>query len=393
MDPVTQSALAEFRSLTDEMDSKFIKRTTEIEILATALIAREHVFFEGPPGTAKSLLINCFAGSLGCSYFSYLIRKDSTPEELFGMWDLAKLKNGVYERILDGRFADCQIVFADEIWKGSSGGLNGLLTLANEREFDNGTAGRIKAPLEMICSASNELPQADDLNALYDRFLFKRHVGYLTTREDRIRLMEMKAASTDITINSRVSMQSIELLRDAADLVDVSGIVDTLADVMDEVARQHGIVTSDRTLGKLIGVLQARAVLQGRDSCVQSDLLFLAEIMVENPVEDHDKVLHTIAKLACPDLEEVMKLHDAAVDLMANGLDVRQVNGESRVIVFEQAVRDGDGVALGALNREMKNIVREAQNMTQDGQVESLTQSIVAMSFQIKKAAQIALMG
>lgn len=54
--------------------------------------------------------------------------------------------------------------------------LNALLTLLNERAFDDG-AFRLPAPLLCAVGASNELPESEELEALYDRFLLRRQVS------------------------------------------------------------------------------------------------------------------------------------------------------------------------------------------------------------------------
>jgi MoxR-like ATPase len=63
----------------------------------------------------------------------------------------------------------------DEIFKANSAILNTLLTLVNERLFDNGSA-RVRVPLLTAVAASNELPESEELDALYDRFLVRRAV-------------------------------------------------------------------------------------------------------------------------------------------------------------------------------------------------------------------------
>ncbi len=65
------------------------------------------------------------------------------------------------------------VAFIDEIFKANSSVLNALLTLLNERAFDNG-AGRVRVPLLCLVGASNELPESEELDALYDRFLLRR---------------------------------------------------------------------------------------------------------------------------------------------------------------------------------------------------------------------------
>jgi len=60
----------------------------------------------------------------------------------------------------------------DEILKASSAILNSLLTLLNERTFDNGQEKQ-PSPLETCIAASNELPESGELAALFERFLFR----------------------------------------------------------------------------------------------------------------------------------------------------------------------------------------------------------------------------
>ncbi len=68
---------------------------------------------------------------------------------------------------------EADVAFVDEIFKANSSILNALLTLLNERSFDNG-AGRMRVPLLCLVGASNEMPENEDLDALYDRFLLRR---------------------------------------------------------------------------------------------------------------------------------------------------------------------------------------------------------------------------
>ncbi len=68
------------------------------------------------------------------------------------------------------------MAFLDEIFKANSAILNALLTILNERCFDNGNQ-RVPVPLRMVVAASNEYPANNaELQALYDRFLFRRWV-------------------------------------------------------------------------------------------------------------------------------------------------------------------------------------------------------------------------
>ena len=63
----------------------------------------------------------------------------------------AGLENDEYVRQIDGYLPTCEVAFIDEIFKANSAILNALLTLLNERLFDNGNQ-RLRVPL--LCMVS-----------------------------------------------------------------------------------------------------------------------------------------------------------------------------------------------------------------------------------------------
>ena len=181
-------------------------------------------------------------------------------------------------------------------------------------------------------------------------------------------------------------------LRNAAENVDYSPIEELLCDVLEELGRQHAIEVSDRSLVNIIDALCAYAVVQGRMVCEPTDLLLLADIIVADPEVDHPKVLNCVAKLVSPDLEAAMKLHDAAVEIYANGIEVLDPRtGDMIRRNVEQASAIGDSGALGAINSELKKIVKELQKLGQSGQVEGLSDKIAAMQLKVARIAREAL--
>ena len=124
-------------------------------------------------------------------YFERLLTRFSVPEELFGPLSMRALENDEYVRQVEGYLPTAEVAFVDEIFKANSAILNTLLTILNERLFDNGST-RSRVPLLCLVGASNELPESEELDALYDRFLVRRQVGQVSPAG----LMEMLTTRT-----------------------------------------------------------------------------------------------------------------------------------------------------------------------------------------------------
>ena len=163
-----------FDAVRRELEQKFLAKEEIIRLMLIAAIAGEHMVLIGPPGTAKSAVIRAFARMIDAKYFEYLLTRFSEPNELFGPVDIQGFRSGTYRRVTTGMLPEAEIVFLDEAFKANSAILNSLLTLLNERRFNNG-ASVVRVPLISLFAASNEVPSSDNLDAIFDRFLLRVH--------------------------------------------------------------------------------------------------------------------------------------------------------------------------------------------------------------------------
>src|SRR6478609_8692430 len=107
-----------------------------------------------PPGTAKSALVYELGRRLEGRTFDYLLTRFTEPSELFGPFDIRRLREGDLVTNTDGMLPDASLVFLDELLNANSALLNSLLMALNERIFRRGRETRALQAL-MFVSASN----------------------------------------------------------------------------------------------------------------------------------------------------------------------------------------------------------------------------------------------
>lgn len=302
------SALAKVRALRDAMNGAFQERSREVTGLLMALLAREHVLLLGPPGTGKSAITKALSTALSGRYFERLMTRFTVPEEIFGPFSVQGLKADRYERQIDGYLPTADVAYLDEIFKANSAILNALLTALNERAFDQGST-RISIPLKMTIGASNELPEDDTLDALYDRFVLRYWVAPIASRDARRALLCTKG---EPGVAVRLSGAELDEARAAVDAVMVpDDVVEALLDLRDALAREIGIEVSDRRLRKMMKLVRAHAALEGRAVAMGDDLMVLADAIWRKP-DERAAVHGQVVKAVAPALADALKILDAA---------------------------------------------------------------------------------
>lgn len=256
----------------------FVGKDEIIDLLGICLLAKENAFLLGPPGTAKSAIVRLLSTCVeGGKNFEYLLTRFTEPNEIFGPFDIRRLKEGDLVTNTEGMLPEASLVFLDEIFNANSAILNSLLMALNERIFRRGKETRA-LPALMFVGASNVLPEDEALNALLDRFLVRVHCGYVEPdRLEQVLLagwrLEHKTASERPTITPA----ELQAMQQQARQVDLAPIRKAYIGLIQSL-RNAGVKVSDRRAVKVQNLIAASATICGRTEAILSDLWVLKYI-------------------------------------------------------------------------------------------------------------------
>ncbi len=264
----------------DPLKIDFVGKDEVIDLLGVSLVAGENLFILGPPGTAKSAIVRGLASRLEGRYFDYLLTRFTEPSELFGPFDIRKLRDGELQTNTEGMLPEGEIIFLDELLNANSAILNSLLMALNERVFRRGRETR-DLGFVLTVGASNNLPEDEALAALFDRFLLR--VQSNNVPDEQLGSVLQAGWQLQRSTGSRQAAQQTVSVADVLQLqacipaIDVSGVRQSYVSLIHRL-RHAGIEVSDRRAVRLQRLAAASALMCGRTEVHLSDLWVLRYI-------------------------------------------------------------------------------------------------------------------
>ena len=374
------NCIADLEEVSGLLKGYFVGKDEMVEMIILCAIAQEHMLIVGPPGTAKSDLVKRFAllcsgipeGSENIPYFEYLLTQFTEPNEIFGPVDVKSFQEGTgYHRMTQKMMPNAEIVFLDEVFKANSAILNALLTILNERIFYNGGVATDVSLLFAI-GATNEVPKASELHALYDRFLIRLWTDHV--EEERFpelfklgwkleceRIKEgYKFVHKPWTTTANIRRIYLELNN-----VDLSAIENHYREVVRRI-RSEGILLSDRRVIKLLKLISASALRHRRTKAETSDFWILRHIwnqpeqitileQVLEPYIDDDIMAHVHPK-------RDLKIIQQDVDNLQENMDTLKTDIDY-IDFLKQAERFRKEIQQSELKDEKKAILDQIQKM------------------------------
>lgn len=300
------------KEIVKDVENSMFERENEIRAVARAILAEQHVVLLGAPGVAKSMLITEFVKRIdGAKVFKKLIMRDSTPDEILGPISIKGLENDQCKRNISNMLPECEFAFLDEIFKGNSVVLNSTLTIMNERQFDNDNK-RVDCPLITLLAASNELPQEDELTALWDRFTVRLIVKKIADDNNFIKFLKSKTANVPQNITKGNLADLRQEIEDCKNVIIPDDVIEALCKIRRELANEK-IAPSDRRFSWMLRILQAEAYLSSRAIVELDDIVCLTDCIWDTE-EARPKVFSILGSVSSPDYTRAVELWDSATE-------------------------------------------------------------------------------
>jgi MoxR-like ATPase len=280
--------VTEVKALADrvraEVGKAIIGQHDTVDLLLTALFARGHVLIEGPPGTAKTFLAQCFARTLRLDFGRIQFTPDLMPADIIGT-NVFNFQTSAFTLTQGPVF--CELMLADEINRTPPKTQAALLEAMQERRVTIDGRSHPLSPRFMVVATQNPLEQQGTYplpEAQLDRFLFKQVLAYPSREEERkiVATYGMRAGGVDPQdFDVQPVAESAEIAEAAQAVAGVRLTDDIVSYVLDLVRStretpdlQSG--ASPRAASQLALAARARAALDGRDYALPDDVKALA---------------------------------------------------------------------------------------------------------------------
>lgn len=308
-----QSAQTKMTQIGVELNQQFVERDDLIKIMLLAITTGTNLVMLGPPGTAKSAITRELCSRItNGSYFEWMLNKTSDPSEILGSFSVKQMENDHFMRVTTGKLPEANIAFIDEIFKSNAPTLNALLTIMNEHIFYN-DGKAVSVPLISMFGASNEPPEDETLDALYDRFIFRINVQYIHDNANKKRMhsnyLDNRAGLAGLAGKVTISLDEIKALQDATKVMRVpKDIINKFIKLISDLDKQ-AIHLSDRRQNECFKIMQGSAVLRGANSVGIDDFKSLVYVLWEK--EEHIPIIESsILKMVNPYDDRFKELKD-----------------------------------------------------------------------------------
>jgi MoxR-like ATPase len=267
-----------------EVGKAVVGQEDTVEHLLVALLSEGHVLLEGPPGTAKTFLAQCFATALGLDFGRIQFTPDLLPGDILGS-NLFNFQTSQFTLTRGPIF--CDLLLADEINRTPPKTQAALLEAMQERRVTLDGETHALPDRFMVVATQNPIESQGVYplpEAQLDRFLFKLLVAYPSIEEEAAIVNRFAQhlgppRPADFGVTAVADGARLSGMAGALDQVTVAeGIVDYVVRLVRATRETSELSTgaSPRAAVQLAKAARARAALEGRDYVVPDDVKALS---------------------------------------------------------------------------------------------------------------------
>jgi MoxR-like ATPase len=281
-------SVTDIRNLGDriraEVRKAIVGQDATVDLLLVALFSSGHVLLEGAPGTAKTLLAQCFSKAISLQFGRIQFTPDLMPGDVLGT-NLFNFQTNEFSLTKGPIFTD--LLLADEINRTPPKTQAALLEAMQERKVTIDGESYPLNPRFTVIATQNPIEQQGTYplpEAQLDRFLFKHTLDY-PSREEELKIVAQHGTRTGMKtpeafgISAVISPAELDAAVDAVAAARINDdIIAYIVDLVRATRTSPALETgaSPRAAAALATAARARAALDGRDFVIPDDVKQLA---------------------------------------------------------------------------------------------------------------------
>ena len=280
-----------------------------VDHLLVALIAQGHVLMEGPPGTAKTFLAQCFARATGLDYGRIQFTPDLLPGDILGS-NLFNCQTSQFTLTRGAIFTE--LLLADEINRTPPKTQAALLEAMQERRVTLDGETHVLPDRFMVIATQNPIESQGVYplpEAQLDRFLFKLLAEYPSEEEEanivaRFGAQQGPPRPESLGVEAVTTREALQ--QSIASVSAVTLAPENVEYVVRLVRATRGHAdlatgASPRAAVLLGNAARVRAALEGRDYVVPDDIKALATGVLR-----HRLILSAAAEIEGREVEAIV---------------------------------------------------------------------------------------
>ena len=297
------------QKLSAEIARGVVGQDDAIELMLIALFSKGNVLLEGPPGTAKTFLAQCFSACLDLEFGRIQFTPDLMPGDVIGT-NLFNFQTNTFSLTRGPIFTD--LLLADEINRTPPKTQASLLEAMQERRVTIDGETHSLGDHFMVVATQNPIEQQGTYplpEAQLDRFLFKHLMSY-PSEADEMKIIESHARGVGMPSVKDLGISAVMTHEQLSEAVKTVLAITMNTEVISYITRlvratletpSLSVGVSPRAGVNLAIASRARAGLNGRDYVIPDDVKALAY-----PAMRHRVVLSASAEIEGRTAEDII---------------------------------------------------------------------------------------